>query len=124
MNAALRRRLTSWLACFAIVLNALAPAISQALAAHDGRSAGWVEICSAAGVRMVAADDSVPADDATHAACPFCVPHAGSCAVLPGQVSVAAPLWQTHDAAAPPPRWREGRAWRSPAQPRAPPTLS
>jgi hypothetical protein len=50
------RRFTAWIACFAILLAALAPSISHAMAGAGSTSA-WIEICSIAGTRFVPADD-------------------------------------------------------------------
>ncbi len=86
-----RRCLSIWIACFAILLNALAPSISHAFAATQGRSPALIEICSVAGTHYIA-----PGDDANlsrpveknHTAeasahCPFCLTHAGSDALPP-----------------------------------------
>ncbi|MEG1323955.1 MAG: DUF2946 domain-containing protein, partial [Janthinobacterium sp.] len=48
------RRFAAWIACFAILLAALAPSISQAVAnAKQESGSGWAEICSVAGIRFV-----------------------------------------------------------------------
>ncbi|GGB99365.1 hypothetical protein GCM10007205_05850 [Oxalicibacterium flavum] len=68
----------AWIACFAILLAALAPAISHALAPHTGQQA-FVEICTAQGSKLIeAADQKNPespqpqqhTDHFEH--CPFC----------------------------------------------------
>ncbi|MEO7031466.1 MAG: DUF2946 domain-containing protein [Herbaspirillum sp.] len=83
-------RLHIWIACFAILLNALAPTISHALNSAQGRSATWVEICSIDGIRFtsLSANSTQNQGDAPlapHAQpsqhCPFCATHAGSAAL-------------------------------------------
>lgn len=88
-----RRRhcLSVWIACFAILLNALAPSISHAFTAAQGQPPALIEICSVAGTRYIApgADANVSAPvDKNHVAeaaahCPFCQTHAGSDALPP-----------------------------------------
>ncbi|MFZ4876344.1 DUF2946 domain-containing protein [Janthinobacterium sp. Mn2066] len=84
------RRLAAWIACFAILLSALAPSISQAVAhAKQESGSGWVEICSMAGIRFVKveADQSgigQPDGKAMQMAqCAFCSMHAGSVGLPP-----------------------------------------
>jgi hypothetical protein len=123
-----RRRLTAWIACFAILLASLAPAVSHALAAAGkGGFSLWAEICSAEGPRLQnveshAAHDTAPTEHGMHFEhCPFCLTHAGSVA-LPSSAepilllpagSPVQPLLFFH---APRPLF----AWVA-AQPRAPP---
>jgi hypothetical protein len=88
------RRLISWLASMAIVLNALAPAISHAMASIQDQAAPWAEICSVSGTKFAPlAFDQVgsheagnkngsDADPSAMQHCPYCVVHAGSLAVL------------------------------------------
>jgi len=92
------RRLISWLACMAILLNALAPAISHAMASTQNESVLWAEICSVAGNKFVPVDfgqpasnqpadsknrgDTQPMSSMQH--CPYCLPHAGSVGVITG----------------------------------------
>jgi len=92
MISSARRPLMIWIACCAILLNALAPSISQLLGANGGLADGWLEICSALGPRYVALDTvaageadkpAVPAKSIDAARCPYCVPHAGSVALMP-----------------------------------------
>ena len=92
MKLRVRRPLLIWIACCAVLLNALAPSVSQLLGANGGLADGWLEICSALGPRYVvldavASDDagkqSGPAKSADTPRCPYCVPHAGSVAVMP-----------------------------------------
>lgn len=91
MSSAARRRLFSWIACSAVLLNALAPGVSHALAAWKGDRAAWSQICSVAGVRWVQADDDLAIDQELPADamkggmehCPFCLTHAGSVGLMP-----------------------------------------
>ena len=95
------RRLTIWIACFAILLNALAPSISYAMYAMHSTSSPsgtapiLMEVCTATGMKMVddaaektsgsaldaSGDHKKPVAASAH--CPFCLPHAGSFALLP-----------------------------------------
>jgi hypothetical protein len=76
-----RKRMQVWIACLAILLNALAPSLSHALMTGPSN---MMEICSAAGTRWMAVDLAADAstgsstDTALHHAqhCPFCVTHA------------------------------------------------
>jgi DUF2946 family protein len=85
------RFLVSWLACMAIVLNALAPAISHAMASVQGQPAPWTEICSVSGTKFAPLDfnlavdgkkdrDTQPMSSMQH--CPYCLTHAGSVGML------------------------------------------
>lgn len=85
----LTRRFAAWIACFAILLAALAPSISQAIHVKKGTEIIG-EICSMTGAKMAKAEpgspasSSMPAEKALHFDhCPFCLTHAGSFAVLP-----------------------------------------
>ena len=94
-----RPRLSLWIACLAILLNALAPSISHALAAHKGSPSRLIEICTVAGTRVVADGDaamSKPAgSDAQHREalehCPYCSIHAGSDGLPPPALIVLQP---------------------------------
>ncbi|AXA91599.1 DUF2946 domain-containing protein [Massilia sp. YMA4] len=98
MKSRARRLLSIWIACCAILLNALAPAVSHALALAEGRPA-W-EICRNDGTRLTGhgtldqatflaltdrnrplpppADDVVPMTD-----CGYCLAHAGALGLPP-----------------------------------------
>lgn len=84
------RRFAAWIACFAILLAALAPSVSQAVAnAKQQSGSGWAEICSVAGIRFVQVDDGA-ADDGNSTGkamqmehCAFCSTHAGSVGLPP-----------------------------------------
>jgi hypothetical protein len=128
MSADLRRRVTSWVAICAILLNTFAPALSHALASERGLS--WLEICSQAGVGRMLLPDAGPAGEPTapHAVafehCPYCTPHGGSAAAPPPTrqpIEVAAAAGSEFPAAAPRPR--APLAWLS-APARAPPSVS
>jgi hypothetical protein len=92
------RRFAAWAACLAILMSALAPSVSHALALARGSDIAWMEVCSVAGTKLVKADVGVKKADAptTHDAmgqaghCPFCSTHAASFA-LP---SAASPAFQ------------------------------
>ncbi len=84
------RQFAAWIACFAILLAALAPSISQTLHAAERSNISWMEICSAAGAKLIkVADDSSshptsPAKKNIHSEnCAFCSTHAGSFALPP-----------------------------------------
>jgi hypothetical protein len=90
MNKA-TRQFAAWIACLAILLAALAPSISHALAAAKGSDFSWMEICSTTGAKFVKVTDSqnpvkssTPAEKAMHSEhCPFCLTHAGSFGLPP-----------------------------------------
>lgn len=120
------RRLTTWIAALAILLAALAPSLSHALASATGVE--WIEICTAQGSKWVAAgEDSperVPASAHVLDHCPCCSIHAPDLGLPPAIDTAHQPSRQVHDVplaflAAP----RTLHAWVS-AQPRAPPTFS
>ncbi len=56
-----RRRLTSWVLLFALVLAAVAPAVSKAMAFAQGQLAPWSVVCTSPSDAPMA-----PADDAKH----------------------------------------------------------
>lgn len=125
------RRFAAWIACFAILLAALAPSISQAVAnAKQQSGSGWAEICSVAGIRFVQVDDGA-ADDGKSAGkamqmehCAFCSTHAGSAGlppagpVLPLPVAAGTAIFPALYYQSPAPLF----IW-STAQSRAPPAL-
>lgn len=94
-----------WIACCAILLNALAPSMSQAVAAVRGQAVAW-EICrvdsvpaAAGGSRLAlsaakagfAAQDGAPAGDGKMKPgehCAYCLTHAGSFGLPPALVSI------------------------------------
>jgi hypothetical protein len=131
------RRLLSNIAILAVLLNALMPSLSQAMARYASNDSGWTEICSTSGSRWVRVDDSgaVVAQSNTRptdapaslhgAACDYCLTHAGSFGLPPvpgwqppspsGATPAPAPVAQTHRGTS--------RDWASPAV-RAPPRLA
>ncbi|RQO53467.1 hypothetical protein DBR47_23900 [Paucibacter sp. KBW04] len=128
----LRRWLIS-LAILALLMNAFAPSISQALAAQASPSNGsWAEVCSSQGTRWVQLEpgdtDSVPEPPGVvkhQAACDYCLTHAASFA-LPPPAGAGPPA--RFDAATrltlaePGPAPGLSRSWASPAV-RAPPAV-
>jgi len=89
-----RQRLHIWIACFAILLNALVPTISHALNALQSHSP-QIEICTTDGVKYINADGSSPAksplDSTLHHLehCPYCV---GDAATPPLPTTFATPV--------------------------------
>ncbi len=126
------RRLAAWIACFAILLAALAPSISQAVAnAKQQSGSGWAEICSVAGIRFVQVVEDGTTEDGKSAGkamqmehCAFCSTHAGSVGLPP--TSPALPLPVASGTAIFPALYYQSPAplfiW-STAQSRAPPAL-
>jgi hypothetical protein len=77
------RHLTAWIACFAILLAALAPSVTHVLAAAAGGSNAWMEICSTTGTKFISSavaqktNPAAPSDQSMqHGHCPFCLAHA------------------------------------------------
>jgi hypothetical protein len=84
-----------WIACFAVLMNALAPSISHAMASANGVPGTW-EIC-----RADAAAHDEPAlvvvgqlgkkiahdKAALMADCGYCLPHGGSVALMPSTIT-------------------------------------
>ncbi|ATD59828.1 hypothetical protein CNX70_06220 [Janthinobacterium svalbardensis] len=127
------RRFAAWIACFAILLAALAPSISQAVAnAKQESGSGWAEICSVAGIRfvpLVQADDGAADEKSGGKAmqmehCAFCSTHAGSVGLTP--TSPVLPLPVASGTAIFPALYYQSQSplfiW-STAQSRAPPAL-
>ncbi|TVT59184.1 MAG: DUF2946 domain-containing protein [Azoarcus sp. PHD] len=80
--------LAARVAIFVILLSALMPVLGQALlrASDPGR---WTEICTTGGMILVdlSAEEGrdTPLETGSERnACPFCLPHAGHAALLPG----------------------------------------
>jgi hypothetical protein len=126
------RRFAAWIACFAILLAALAPSISQAVAnAKQESGSGWAEICSVAGIRFVQLADDGAADGKSGGKamqmehCAFCSTHAGSVGLPP--TSPMLPQLVASGTAIFPALYYQSPAplfiW-STAQSRAPPTLN
>lgn len=84
-----------WIACVAILLNALAPSISHALTARSSTPAvPAMEICTAHGVQSVMAagqpdgGDAGPSQAGSSEHCPFCLPHGGHVGLPPSDMPV------------------------------------
>jgi hypothetical protein len=126
------RRFAAWAACLAILMSALAPSVSHAMALARGSDIAWMEVCSVAGTKLVKADISGKKADApaTHDTlgqaghCPFCSTHGASFALPPA----ASPAFQLTEST----RMRPLLFYQSPqplpiwtdAQTRAPPRFS
>ncbi len=118
------RALTAWIATFAMLVAALAPALSQAAYRASG-DAMWLEICTAYGIEHVAVNGGAqdPADDADRPVkpCVFCGLFAGALPAPWGAAGVPAAEGSGDIVALltlPPPR--PALAWAA-ARPRAPP---
>jgi hypothetical protein len=116
------RIVTSWIAALAVLLAALAPALSHAM------GSSWVEVCTFEGSKWVQVDagDDTGAPSASHTFehCPFCSLHVPTPGVPPASTVLPLVLAPTDEfplafLAAP----RTLHAWVS-AQPRAPPSAS
>jgi hypothetical protein len=91
-------RWTIWIACFAVLMNALAPSISHAMAAMNGVPATW-EICRADGSTLAVpgqpelvavgsqAKKITGKNVAAMADCGYCLPHGGSVALMPSTIT-------------------------------------
>lgn len=123
------RCITARIAIFAMLLAALAPAITSALAAANGQHVRWTAVCTADGARFVPVPtdaDGTPVAPKSHQVdhCPFCAPHGASVALPPPATGIV-PVVAGADPvpllflAAP----RPLHAWAH-AQPRAPPAFS
>jgi hypothetical protein len=91
------RVLTAWIACFAILLVALAPSISYALAAKNVSAKEWTEICTSTGVKQIkqiASENAKPVSPGKHDQhledCPFCRTQNDSFGPLPPSAAVVA----------------------------------
>ncbi|MDT9001067.1 DUF2946 domain-containing protein [Paucibacter sp. APW11] len=125
------KHLVSWIASLAILLAALAPALSHAL--QRDVPGGWTEICTVTGAKLVktvdaradTADAGQPASDdaGLHGLkhCPYCATHSTALGLPPA--AGASPLLLSGGAEVPELFLLAPRtlfAWAS-AQPRAPP---
>ncbi|NMG75541.1 DUF2946 domain-containing protein [Aromatoleum diolicum] len=123
------RSLTAWIALFAILLAAIGPALSHTLSLL-GDGAGWVEVCTVAGTKLVAVDGSGEKGKAGDVdlfpseRCAFCsthvaVPALPSVGVMPFVLKSSSAEFPSLYFHAPRPMF----AWAA-AHPRAPPVLS
>lgn len=84
-----KRRLQIWIACFAILMNALAPSLSHAFASGDDPLApqicrpGATVASSPELAAMILAAAVADADAADSEHCAYCLPHAGADALMP-----------------------------------------
>ena len=121
-----QRRLTTWIAIFAILAMAFAPAISQALGRWQGAASwSWAEICRSPGSATSSPADSEPAGDAAlvhlFEHCPYCSNHTPTLGLPPADHPlVFIPPFRDEAPAAFLQAPRPLHAWAS-AQPRAPP---
>ncbi|WP_293776717.1 DUF2946 domain-containing protein [uncultured Oxalicibacterium sp.] len=95
-------RCAAWIACLAILMAALAPAISHAMASHAAHKA-WVEICTEQGSKMIQVTDHadpVSPSDSQHLGhvehCPFCKTSAFSATLPPVVPNVLATIEPVH----------------------------
>jgi hypothetical protein len=91
-------RWTIWIACFAVLMNALAPSISHAMSAMSGVPATW-EICRADGAALATPGQPelvavgalskkiTEGKLAPMADCGYCLPHGGSVALMPPTIT-------------------------------------
>jgi hypothetical protein len=123
-TAARSFRLTSWLALFAMALNALWPLLANA---QPATAPAQVEICTAAGLQLPG-DGHAPLDDARR----HLQPHCALCSMGADKVPAAVGALDWSVAPAAPSGGRIASAvlpqpphtHPTPAQPRAPPRLS
>lgn len=122
-------RCAAWIACLAILLAALAPSISHAIAAKRASIAAQHEICATAETAETAATDhaghaqgyEAPAEHTVHTEhCPFCLTNAFSFALPPATFDFALPAGTQLIPALFHASSRPLFAW-TPAQARAPP---
>jgi hypothetical protein len=94
---------SAWIALFAVLLNALAPTLSYAMAA--GRGAAVVEMCTSFGLKKVvvskAGEESAPSAMQGIQHCPFCLSADSASAPPPGAVSALPALPDAVSAAVP-----------------------
>ncbi|UGQ47899.1 DUF2946 domain-containing protein [Massilia endophytica] len=105
MRKSTTRLFSAWIACFAILLNALAPSVSHAMAFAQGQQKTW-EICLNDGTRLsgvgeldearfrALTDRSKPAAPAMQmnmADCGYCLTHAGSTGLPPVDATLLLP---------------------------------
>jgi hypothetical protein len=84
------RRFAAWIACFSILLAALAPSVSHALATGSRVGSLWSEICSATSPKLIKTDDGKTSNSSSSSEigmyfddCPYCCTHAGSSGLPP-----------------------------------------
>ncbi|MEB0139652.1 MULTISPECIES: DUF2946 domain-containing protein [unclassified Undibacterium] len=124
-----RTTLYIWIACFAMLFNLLAPSLSHAFFAADGK-ASWVEVCSLKGSKFVSVAQDTSGnsgqDNVLHHMehCAFCASHAGAF-VIPSNSSTLFSVIGGHDLF--PPLFYQSPSplfsW-SEANPRGPPSIT
>ena len=123
-------RLSARIALFAILLAALAPSISHAIASAKGVPNGWMEVCTVEGAKLVQVDAGKPAAPAPvekslhFEHCPFCIGHAVALGI-PSTNHIELPV-AAGTSVVPVLFYQASHplfAWTA-AQPRAPPALS
>lgn len=78
------QRFASWIASFAILMAAWAPAVSQAMVAAGLGGADWVEVCTSQGMRWVSVDQtSDESQEVLAGACAYCFTHCASFGLTP-----------------------------------------
>jgi hypothetical protein len=122
----LNRRISAWVAILAMTLNALWPVIAQA---KPGPSPTLQEVCTSAGLQKIAVDGGQPADHSAGGKasphCAFCSLGAVQLAILPAiQVGIAQVLEVRDSLPVHSQTTLPEPFVLSPAQPRAPPSLS
>jgi hypothetical protein len=77
MRISMKRHLIHWMAIAAILMGALAPSISQAIALTEQGKGISVEVCTTVGVKMTQVISTTGADDQqmVNEHCPFCLVH-------------------------------------------------
>lgn len=125
------RPFVAWLACVAIFLNTLGPAISHAMAKVKVQEATWVQICNTSGTKYIPLDLGIRSQENNQKPqpiamehCPYCLTHAGSFAIF---TDVSSPTTQVILHYAYPPLFYQSPnrlfVW-APSSPRGPPVIS
>ena len=93
MFKAAHNKLVHWIAIVSIVMAALAPAISQAIALSDHGQGISIEVCTSSGMKMtqVVVDDQEGQKQLTNDACPYCVVHQSYVLPLDNQLQFSEP---------------------------------
>ncbi|MFY7905594.1 MAG: DUF2946 domain-containing protein [Burkholderiaceae bacterium] len=75
-------RFTAWLVALAVLWGAWLPVVSHAVAAHQSKGTGWVEVCTATGMAWVASAEEGAASQSDNstpgmnmAGCDWCATH-------------------------------------------------
>lgn len=75
MRNPIQRKYIHWIAALAILMNALAPAVSQAFSVSKNGKGFAVEICTTSGTKLtqIIGDDETSSTAAMDGHCPYCV---------------------------------------------------